>query len=285
MRRTIRHYVAMIFVVVLLLLPLLVRFVHLKQIENSWHASDVRFQQTNLDSARRTLEKLQINTAMPGNGTDALTFTAPMGMMLEDTAYNSVSFSKGDTLESDFVTWSHDYFRVRMVKLTINGKTCSAKLTTSQLTLLYLAALRQNGLEDQFEADIGRRLNWFSARDAVKALDKTLFEQGIHQAYDYPYDRRRVSLILGLCVIFALPLAGMLMTLLSLASESVQYQIWLKQYNKEHTEHWDKLSGNLPQFVSLKESGLKGSIPVHRKQRLRDRFLNLFRPVRTGGVK
>lgn len=285
MKKTAVTYITMIFVVILLLLPLIIHFVHLWNVEHSYWDKGVSFRQTSLGQARKTLEKQGIDTAMPGNGNRSLTFTAPRNVTAEDTAYSPVIIKRGDTLESDFVTWSHDFFRERMVQMTVNGKEYSIKLTTSELTHLYVAALKQNGLQEQFKADTGRNLNYFSAKKAIKQLDQTLFEQGIHKAYDYPYDRRRVALILGLSVIFALPLSGLLLTLISLGNESVQYQIWLKQYNKEHIENWDKVSGNLPQFVSLKESGLKDPIPIHRKIRIRDRFLYMFRPVHTGGTK
>ena len=285
MKNTVRNYIAMVLIVVLLLLPMALHFAHLWKIEHSYQGAGVSFKQTSLEQARGTLAKQGIDTAMPGNGTAVLTFRAPFGLMLRDAAYNDFSFARGDTLESDFVTWSNDFFRERMVRLTVNGRNYSARISTSRLAMLYQSALEQNGLADQFKADTGKSLNYFSAKNAIKQLDKTLFEQGIHKAYDYPYDRRRVTLILGLSVIFALPLSGLLLTLVSLGNESIQYQLWLKQYNKEHTENWEKLSGKLPQFVSLKESGLKDPVPIHRKLRLRDRFLNMFRPVRSGGVK
>ena len=285
MKKNIISYLAMFLIAALLTLPLIVHFIHLWNIEHSYCGAGISFKQTSLEQARRTLEKQGINTAMPGNGNQVIAFTAPTSLMLKDTAYNTVYINSGDTLESDFVTWSHDFFRERMVQMTINGRKSSLKLSTGQLTRLYVTALKQNGLQDQFQVDTGKRLNYFSAKKAINQLDKTLFEQGIHKAYDYPYDRRRVALILGLSVIFALPLSGLLLTLISLGSESIQYQLWLKQYNKEHTKNWDKLSGTLPQFVSLKESGLKDPIPIHRKLRIRDRFMNMFRPVRSGGVK
>ena len=285
MKKTIRNYIAMALIVVLLLLPMALHFAHLWKIEHSYQGAGVSFKQTSLEQARGTLAKQGIDTTMPGNGTAVLTFRAPFGLMLRDAAYNNFSFARGDTLESDFVTWSNDFFRERMVRLSVNGRNYSARISTSRLAMLYQSALEQNGLAEQFHSDTGKSLNYFSAKNAIKQLDKTLFEQGIHKAYDYPYDRRRVTLILGLSVIFALPLSGLLLTLISLGNESIQYQLWLKQYNKEHTENWDKLSGNLPQFVSLKESGLKDPVPIHRKIRIRDRYLNMFRPVRSGGVK
>ena len=285
MKKTVRNYIAMVLIVVLLLLPMALHFAHLWKIEHSYQGAGVSFKQTSMEQARQTLAKQGIDTTMPGNGTTVLTFRAPFGLMLRDAAYNDFSFARGDTLESDFVTWSNDFFRERMVRLTVNGRNYSARISTSRLAMLYQSALEQNGLAEQFRADTGKSLNYFSAKNAIKQLDKTLFEQGIHKAYDYPYDRRRVALILGLSVIFALPLSGLLLTLVSLGNESIQYQLWLMQYNKEHTESWDKLSGKLPQFVSLKESGLKDPVPIHRKLRLRDRFLNMFLPVRSGGVK
>ena len=283
MKRKLLHYLALAMCVLILLLPLGVHVLRLYRIEQSWHSAGVSFKQTSLEQARASLEKQGVDTAMPGNGNAALTFQAPFGLMLRDAAYNNFSFARGDTLESDFVTWSNDFFRERMVRLTVNGRKYSARISTGQLTMLYQSALEQNGLAEQFQADTGHRLNYFSAKKAIRQLDKTLFEQGIHKAYDYPYDRRRVELILGLSVIFCVPLAGLLLTLASLAGEAVQYQLWLREYNREHTKNWAKLSGNLPQFVSLRESGLDRPVPIHRKLRLRDRFAALFLPGSKGG--
>ena len=201
MKNTVRNYIAMVLIVALLLLPLAIHFFHLWKIEHSYHGAGVSFKQTSLEQARQTLAKQGIDTAMPGNGTSTLTFRAPFGLMLRDAAYNDFSFARGDTLESDFVTWSNDFFRERMVRLTVNGRNYSARISTSRLAMLYQSALEQNGLAEQFRADTGKRLHYFSAKKAIKQLDKKLFEQGIHKAYDYPYDRRRVALILGLSVI------------------------------------------------------------------------------------
>ena len=285
MKKAVGNSIAMALIVALLLLPLIIHFSHLWKMEQSYQDAGVSFRQTSLEQARMTLEKQGIDTSMPGIGNQSIPFTAPCSLMLTDTAYNTVYVDSGDTLESDFVTWSNDFFRERMVQMTINGRHCSLKLSTGKLTWLYMTALKQNGLQGALRADTGKTLNYFSAQAAIRHLDKTLFEQGIHKAYDYPYDRRRVELILGLSVIFCVPIAGLLLTLASVAGETVQYQLWLRQYNKEHTENWDKLSGTLPQFVSLKESGLKAPVPIHRKLRIRDRFLTLFRPVGSGGVK
>ena len=200
MKNTVRNYIAMVLIVALLLLPLAIHFFHLWKIEHSYHGAGVSFKQTSLEQARQTLAKQGIDTAMPGNGTSTLTFRAPFGLMLRDAAYNDFSFARGDTLESDFVTWSNDFFRERMVRLTVNGRNYSARISTA---MLYQSALEQNGLAEQFRADTGKRLHYFSAKKAIKQLDKKLFEQGIHKAYDYPYDRRRVALILGLSVISA----------------------------------------------------------------------------------
>lgn len=285
MKKNAITYIAMILVVILLMLPLIVRFVHLREIERSYRGIDVSFKQTSAGQVRDVLEKQGIDTSMPGNGKSVLTFSAPISMTLQDSAFSPVTINYGDTLECDFVTWSHDFYRVRMAEISINGRQRTVKISTNQLTRLYVSALKQNGLQEQFQADTGKKLNFRSAKKAIKLLDQTLFEQGLHRAYDYPYDRRRVALIMGLSVLLALPLSGLLLTLLSIGYESVQYQIWLKQYNTQSIERWDKVAGSLPQFVSLQESGLKNQVPIRRKLRIRDRFLNMFRPVRPSNMK
>lgn len=280
MTKQFKNYLLTFLLLLLLLSPLILHIANLIKIENSWQSANVSFKQISLDAARRTLEKLDVDTSLPGNGNLSLTFTAPFGLLFEDTAYNDCSFSRGDVLECDFVSWSHNFFRERMVKLFINGKGYSAKLSTTELTCLYYSALKQNGLGPQFQADSGNKLTFFSAKSAIKSLDKVLFEKGIHKAYDYPYDRRMVTLIAGLCVLFSIPIGILITASFSIFRDSIKYRAWLRQYNRQKIESWDKIAGTLPQFVSLKASSLDKPIMEYRRPKLRKRILEMFKPVK-----
>lgn len=280
MKKILKNYALTILIMLLLLSPLLLHFGRLMKIENNYQSSGVSFKQTSTESARITLDTLNIDTSLPGNGNHALTFSAPFGMLFQDTAYNDCSFSQDDELTCDFVSWSHNFFRERIVTLFVNGKEYSAKMKTWQLTLLYLSAIKQNELQSQFQADSGRKLTFFSAKSALKTLDKTLFDKGIHKAYNYPYDRRMVKLTLALCLIFLVPIGILLLSVLSLLSDHIKYHIWLKSYNQEKIQSWDKIAGTLPQFVSLRDAGLYDPIPQFRRQKLRHRILEMFKPER-----
>ena len=248
------------------------------RINSSYHQrADVVFQPTRITQSRQKLAQWDIDTAMPGNGNQVLTFTAPGGMTFRDTGYSNINFHRGDTLESDFVSWSHDYFRERFMRLRVNGMTIDARLSNNQAARLYMAALRQNGLEAQFQADFGRRLNLFTAQRAMRLLDQRLFEAGIFRAYDYPYDRRLEQTFLAIVILFAIPISVILMAALSTLADHIRYRIWLRSYNREHMADWERVAGTLPQFVSLKESGLATPVPQLKKKRLRQRLMGLYR--------
>lgn len=280
MKKLLIHYGLFLLLFCLCITPPMVHFLKLLEIEQSYQSSGVSFKQTSLQSARATLDQLDIDTALPGNGNSSLTFSAPFGLVFKDTAYNDCSFSRGDILRCDFVSWSHDFFRFRLVTIFVNDKEYSAKLTTPQLTRLYISAIKQNMLESQFEADSGRNFNYFSAKDAITALDQTLFEQGIHKAYNYPYDRRRVKILMALCAIFLIPICMFVLACISLIYDAAKYRIWLIKYNRENMKRWDQIAGSLPQFFSLKESGLKKPIPEYQRPKLAERILDMFKPVR-----
>ena len=145
MKKQIKNYLLTFLLLMLLLSPLILHVAGLIKTENSYQSANVPFKQVSLDAARRTLEDLGVDTSLPGNGNTRLSFTAPFGLLFEDTAYNDCNFSQGDTLECDFVSWSHDFFRERMTTIFVNGKEYSARLSTTELTLL----LRYNYFEER----------------------------------------------------------------------------------------------------------------------------------------
>ena len=159
-----------------LLLPCGVHGVRLAKIEASWRPLEgVRFRQDSPASARRAMEEAGIDPAVPGVGGEKLTFSPPMSMTVEDLAGTPIILSRQDVVESDFVSWSHDSRRERMAELTVNGSRRFLRLSTTQLNILYLAALRQNGREEQFRQDTGKGPGWFSGKSALERLDRQLF--------------------------------------------------------------------------------------------------------------
>ena len=251
-----------------LLLPCGIHGFRLAKIEGGWRPMEgVRFRQDSPASARHAMEEAGIDPAVPGTGGEKLTFSPPMSMTVEDLAGNPLILSRQDVVESDFVSWSHDFRRERMAELTINGSPRFLRLSTTQLNLLYLSALRQNGRGEQFRQDTGRRLGWFSAKSALERLDRQLFAAGLHRPWDYPYDRRRVQAILTLAVLLALPLAGTAVTLISLAWETLRDRQRLREEGRENRARWARVSGRLPRFRSLGESENQSN-PAARDRRM-----------------
>ena len=250
-----------------LLLPCGIHGVRLAKIEASWRPLEgVRFRQDSPASARRAMEEAGIDPAVPGVGGEKLTFSPPMSMTVEDLAGTPIILSRQDVVESDFVSWSHDSRRERMAELTVNGSRRFLRLSTTQLNILYLAALRQNGREEQFRQDTGKGPGWFSGKSALERLDRQLFAAGLHRAWDYPYDRRRVQAILTLAVLLALPLAGTAATLVSLAWEALRDRQRLREEGRENRERWARVSGRLPRFRSLGESESKSDPAAGNRQ-------------------
>ena len=263
-------------VLIVILIPIFLYVAHLLRIEHSWRSSGVQFPQTFPAQAKALLKKQNVSCSMAGTDGGVVSFEAPFGFSFQDTSYQTVVVSPGDHMESDFVSWSHDFSRFRIVELRVNGKAYGAKIKTWKLVLLYRSALRQNGLEAQFQMDTGSSLTLASARREIRRLDQVLFVRGIHRAYDYPYDRRRANLIAGLGLLFSGPLALLAMAAGSMAVSAIRYRIWLVDYNREHMEDWDRIAGTLPQFVSLREDGLDKPVPIYQRPGFRESLRSLF---------
>ena len=86
------------------------------RIEQSFRGNGaVNFRVTRLESSRKLLSELGADLKMPGTDGERLRFTAPFGFTFQDTAYNQLEVRRGDSLECDFVSWSHDFFSLRLV--------------------------------------------------------------------------------------------------------------------------------------------------------------------------
>lgn len=86
------------------------------RIEQSFRGNGaVNFRVTRLESSRKLLAELGADLKMPGTDGERLRFTAPFGFTFQDTAYNQLEVRRGDSLECDFVSWSHDFFSLRLV--------------------------------------------------------------------------------------------------------------------------------------------------------------------------
>lgn len=231
------------------------------------------------DSFRDFLPRHGISLDVAGTGGQTLTFTAPFAFEMYAIPYNPISVSKGTDLRCDFVSWSAGSVgstSKRICQITADGNTYTVKINPGDLARLYKSALQQNGLTDAFSADTGHRLTTYQARQALRAIDAQIYEKGILHPGDYPFDSvfwksfvRYVALLTPLAVIILITLCSFLMELRS-------YRRWLAAYGRDHQGDWDRLSGQLPQFHSLKNSGI-GDLPVYRKPTFKELLRNAFK--------
>ena len=186
----------------------------------------------------------------------------------------------GDTVITDFITIGGSYFGDRRICVRKPGG--PEKLISwgkRDVLGLYMSYIRDNGLEEQFRAETGMRFTRRNAWKALQTIDRQLYDLGILQALDYPINwyHLKVAVILTCC---ALPFAAMfLLALLVYLSQRRAYNAYLRQYNAEHMENWDEKAGQLPQFESLAQSGIRGPGP-YSKPNMQEVFRAIFQPVK-----
>ena len=205
---------------------------------------------------QETLAAWGVDLTMPGTGGRALTLTAPkeinlynLGMVLKDTLQATIP--EGAAVTTDFVNLAQRGAEARSVTVTAGGRTYETTMRLNDLVRLYRAALEQNGLSDQFLADAGEKLDYFSARRAIRSIDKQLYDLGIAAPAGYPYDLSSLTAALVLGLILTPIVCYILGCLAVYLQMRRTYLAWLKRYNAEHTASWSKKAGKLPQFAKL----------------------------------
>ena len=119
-----------------------------------------------------------------------VTFTSPCNFsFFQDFKEHDVK--RGDTITFDFVTYSRGYVytAARSGVFTVNGQEYATMLPLRATVSLYIAALEQNGLVGQFESDFGAPLSRRTAHEALRKLDRQLYETGVYNPTDYPFDK------------------------------------------------------------------------------------------------
>ena len=214
-------------------------------------------------SARReVLAQRGVTLTVPGTGGQVLTVTVPKAISLYNYGFVvpqaiDTAIPKGAEITTDFVTWT-EYQAGRSITLTYNGKTYDTYMKTSDVVKLYKAALKQNGLEAQFQADTGKSLSTRSAKKAIQSINKQIYDLGLYAPEGYPYNFRMVNYILA-AILGLSPLLAFIGSALYVFVRMVQADNeMLAKYNAEHIESWDKKSGTLPQFTSYSRSGIRG---------------------------
>lgn len=185
---------------------------------------------------------------------------------------------KGTEISSDFVSWSSRPSS-RRVMITIDGRTYETTMKTSDFARLYYNAIKQNGLEEQFKLETGKRLTMSSAKKEIRSIDRQLYENGVFMPGDYPFDTAFLENVFMIISIITPFLAIALVFIAGVMAERTRYNNWLIQYNGEHIEDWDKIAGTLPQFESYKASGIRDETRyVYKKRTFKEIISNMFKP-------
>lgn len=290
MKRRIRPFPLALLIVILALVGCFIGFTLKTQQVNANFHYNAAYEDLNLNRPKAVFQRLSedgYDLTMPGLP-GPVTFTSPCNFsFFQDFKEHDVK--KGDTITFDFVTYSRGYVytAARSGVFTVNGQEYATMLPLRATMLplratisLYLAALEQNGLTDQFEADFGAPLSRTTAHEALRKLDRQLYETGVYNPTDYPFDKMFWNLMLKIAAVTA-PVSMIILGLLAaFLLDSADYRRYLSQNNRENQARWDTVSGNLPEFHSLSESGSSPAPkPMRKKPGLKDALYRLFGPT------
>ena len=253
-----------------------------QQVNANFHYN-AAYEDLNLNRPKSVFQRLSedgYDLTMPGLS-GPVTFTSPCNFsFFQDFKEHDVK--KGDTLTFDFITYSRGYVytAARSGVFTVNGQEYATMLPLRATVSLYIAALEQNDLTDQFEADFGAPLSRRTAHEALRKLDRQLYETGVYNPTDYPFDKLFWNLMLKIAAVTA-PVSMIILGLLAaFLLEGAEYRRYLSQNNRENQARWDTVSGTLPEFHSLSESGSSAAPkPMLKKPGLKDVLYRLFGPT------
>ena len=283
MKRRIRPFPLALLIVILALAGCFIGFTLKTQQVNANFHYNAAYEDLNLNRPKSVFQRLGedgYDLTMPGLS-GPVTFTSPCNFsFFQDFKEHDVK--KGDTITFDFVTYSRGYVytATRSGVFTVNGQEYATMLPLRATISLYIAALEQNGLTDQFEADFGAPLSRSAAHEALRKLDRQLYETGVYNPTDYPFNKLFWNLMLKIAAVTA-PVSMIILGLLAaFLLDSAEYRRYLSQNNRENQARWDTVSGNLPEFHSLSESGSSTAPkPMLKKPGLKDALYRLFGPT------
>lgn len=283
MKRRIRPFPLALLIVILALVGCFIGFTLKTQQVNANFHYNAAYEDLNLNRPKAVFQRLSedgYDLSMPGLS-GPVAFTSPCNFsFFQDLKEHDVK--KGDTITFDFVTYSRGYVytAARSGVFTVNGQEYATMLPLRATISLYIAALEQNGLTDQFEADFGAPLSRTTAHKALRKLDRQLYESGVYNPTDYPFDKMFWNLMLKIAAVTA-PVSMIILGLLAaFLLDSADYRRYLSENNRENQARWDTVSGNLPEFHSLSESGSSTAPkPMPKKPGLKDALYRLFGPT------
>lgn len=283
MKRRIRPFPLALLIVILALAGCFIGFtVKTQQVNANFHYN-AAYEDLNLNRPKSVFQRLSedgYDLSMPGLS-GPVTFTSPCNFsFFQDFQAHDVN--RGDTITFDFVTYSRGYVytATRSGVFTINGHEYATMLPLRATVSLYIAALEQNNLAGQFETDFGAPLSRSAAHEALRKLDRQLYETGVYNPTDYPFDKMFWNLMLKIAAITAPVSMIVLGILAAFLLEGAEYRRYLSENNRENQARWESVSGTLPEFHSLSESGVNTPPkPFRKKPGLKDAFRRLFGPT------
>ena len=283
MKRRIRPFPLALLLVILALVGCFIGFTLKTQQVNAHFHYNAAYEDLNLNRPKSVFQRLGedgYDLTMPGLS-GPVTFTSPCNFsFFQDLKEHDVK--KGDTITFDFVTYSRGYVytAARSGVFTVNGQEYATMLPLRATVSLYIAALEQNGLVGQFEADFGAPLSRSTAHEALRKLDRQLYETGVYNPTDYPFNKVFWKLLLNIAAVAAPACMIVLGLLVSFLLQGAEYRRYLSENNRENQARWRTVSGTLPEFHSLSESGSSPSPkPDLKKPGLRDALRRLFGPT------
>lgn len=283
MKRRIRPFPLALLLVILALAGSFIGYaVKIQQVNANFHYNSA-YDNLNLNRPKSVFKRLGADgydLSMPGLS-GPVTFTSPCDFsFFQDFKEHDVN--KGDAVTFDFVTYSRGSgsTATRYGVFTVDGHEYATKLPLRAVISLYIAALEQNGLTAQFEADFGAPLSRKTAHEALRKLDRQLYETGVYNPTDYPFNKVFWKLLLNIAAVAAPACMIVLGLLVSFLLQGAEYRRYLSENNRENQARWRTVSGTLPEFHSLSESGSSPSPkPDLKKPGLRDALRRLFGPT------
>ena len=283
MKRRIRPFPIALLLVILILLGCFVGYtVKTQQVNANFHYNSA-YEDLNLNRPKAVFQRLSedgYDLSMPGLS-GPVSFTSPCNFsFFQDFKAHDVK--KGTPITFDFVTYSRGnvYAATRSGVFTIDGHEYATMLPLRATVSLYLAALEQNNLTDQFEADFGAPLSRKTAHEALRKLDRQLYETGVYNPTDYPFDKMFWNLVLKIAAITA-PISMIVLGILAaFLIEGAEYRRYLRENNRENQARWETVSGTLPEFHSLSNSGVNTPLKLMpKKPGLKTALYRLFGPT------
>ncbi len=283
MKRRIRPFPLALLIVILALAGCFIGFtVKTQQVNANFHYN-AAYEDLNLNRPKSVFQRLSedgYDLSMPGLS-GPVTFTSPCNFsFFQDFQAHDVK--KGDAITFDFVTYSRGYVytAARSGVFTINGYEYATMLPLRATVSLYIAALEQNNLVGQFEADFGAPLSRSAAHEALRKLDRQLYETGVYNPTDYPFDKMFWNLMLKIAAITAPVSMIVLGILAAFLIEGAEYRRYLSENNRENQARWETVSGTLPEFHSLSNSGVNTPPKLMpKKPGLKTALYRLFGPT------